>query len=72
MRSQQPDQAYRSVEETLTVAARQTGANALGDDAYWTLGSLRRLLTSLDAAQDDRCLFLEDGLPRARHTTDPG
>lgn len=50
MRSQQPDQAYRSVGETLTVAARQTGANALGDDAYWTLGSLRQLLTSLDAA----------------------
>lgn len=31
-----------------------------------------RLLTSLDAAPDDRCLFLEDGLLRAPHTTDAG
>lgn len=50
MKPQQPDEAYRAVRDALAVAARQTGANALGQDAYWTLGSLRQLLTSLDAA----------------------
>ncbi|RRO17957.1 hypothetical protein EIL87_06715 [Saccharopolyspora rhizosphaerae] len=50
MKSPQTDQAYRAARDTVTLAARQTGADALGQDAYWTLGSLRQLLTSLDVA----------------------
>ncbi|MEV4729321.1 hypothetical protein [Saccharopolyspora sp. NPDC049426] len=50
MKPQQPDETYRAVRDMLAVAARQMGADALGEDVYWTLGSLRQLLTSLDAA----------------------
>ncbi|TDD08985.1 hypothetical protein E1181_05840 [Saccharopolyspora terrae] len=50
MKPQQPDQAYRAARDAVLIAARQTGADALGEDVYWTLGSLRQLLTSLDAA----------------------
>lgn len=50
MKPQQPDQAYRAARDAVLIAARQTGADALGEDVYWTLGALRQLLTSIDAA----------------------